>query len=212
MPTAGARSSTVKRHRDDLYSDDPDAGPSKTQVKQAMHDLQDLGVELLKLPAAHLAAIPMDERLREALHQVPRMPTRESKRRLMQYVGKLLRDTDSEPARLALLEYRTGDARTLQQAEHWRNALLADDAAFTDWITAHPHTEVQPLRALIRNARRERLAGADAGPAADPVANPVAHPAARGNSPAYRALFQKLRTTLQAAPAASSSTEPRAPE
>jgi ribosome-associated protein len=186
----------VNRYRDDDYPDDEaDTGPSKTQVKAAMHELQDLGVELLKLNAAQLDAIEMDPRLRDALREAGRMPTREAKRRHMQYVGKLLRDTDSEPARRALLAIRSGDARLLADAERWREQLLAGDAALTDWIKAHPQTELQPLRTLIRNARRE-IAALEA---AEPDA-----PAARGKSRAFRELFQKLRVLLQQSAAAAS--------
>ena len=88
-------------------------GPSKTQVKREMHELQDLGLALLNLPVAQRDAIAMDDRLREALREYHRMPTRESKRRHMQYVGKLLRDTDSAPARLALEQIRAGETRVL---------------------------------------------------------------------------------------------------
>lgn len=164
-------------------------GPSKTQVKREMHELQDLGLALLNLPVAQRDAIAMDERLREALRQYHRMPTREAKRRHMQYVGKLLRDTDSEPARLALEQIRAGETRVLLESERWRERLLAEDEAMTDWVQAHPATEIQPLRTLIRNARRELAAlPADA----------EGTPAARGKCQAYRAVFQVLRAALAA--------------
>ena len=41
-------------------------------------------------------------------------------------------------------------------AETWRDRLLADDAALTEFIAAHPDADVQWLRAAIRAARRER--------------------------------------------------------
>lgn len=164
-------------------------GPSKTQVKREMHELQDLGLALLGLPAAQRDAIAMDDRLREALRQYHRMPTREAKRRHMQYVGKLLRDTDSEPARLALEQIKAGETRVLLESERWRERLLAQDEALTDWVKAHPATAIQPLRALIRNARRELAAlPADVG----------GTPAARGKCRAYRELFQVLRAALAA--------------
>jgi len=48
---------------------DPDASaeaaaterPSKTQLKKAMHELQDLGEALLALPADRVAALPLSE-------------------------------------------------------------------------------------------------------------------------------------------------------
>lgn len=167
-------------------------GPSKTQLKQASHEQQDLGTELLKLSAAQLDAIGMDERLREALREHGRMPTREAKRRHLQFIGKLIREGDDAPLRRALRDIRAGEARVLAEAEAWRDRLLADDAAMTDWIKAHPQSEVQPLRAMVRNARREIAAQQDADPGGV---------AARGRSRAFRDLFQLLRVALKATPA-----------
>lgn len=194
--------------RQSRYDDAAEAydGPSKTQQKQDSHDLQDLGTELLKLSAAQLDGIPMDVRVRDALREHGRMPTREAKRRHMQYLGKLLREGDSEPLRRALDAIRAGETRLLADAESWRERLLADDAALTAWITAHPQSEVQPLRALVRNARRELASHQDASP--DGVA-------ARGKSKAFRDLFQALRTALKQAerasrePAAADDADPQ---
>lgn len=177
--------------------DDTFSGPSKTQRKQEMHELQDLGPELLKLSAAQLGGITMDERLREALREHGRMPTREARRRHMQFIGRLLRETDAEPVRRGLEAIRAGEARVLAEAERWREELLAEDAAMTAWVADHPESSVQALRQLIRQTRRE-LADLDAR-----------HPdgqAPRGNSRAYKTLFQTLRVALQAQQAAASAT------
>lgn len=178
--------------RQSRYDDAAEAydGPSKTQLKAASHELQDLGAELLKLSAAQLDAIGMDERLREALREHGRMPTREAKRRHMHFIGKLIREGDDAPLRRALTSIRTGEARLLAEAETWRDRLLADDAAMTDWTKAHPQSEIQPLRAMVRNARREIAAYQDAD--ADGIA-------ARGRSRAFRDLFQLLRVALKTA-------------
>lgn len=177
--------------RQSRYNDETETwdGPSKTMLKQASQDVQDLGAELFKLNAAKLDEIVTDPRLREALREHGRMPTREARRRHMHFIGKLLRDGDSEAAlRQALVNIRAGEARLLAEAEAWRERLLADDAALTEWIKAHPQVEVQPLRALVRNARREIAVTQDNDP--DGVA-------ARGKSRAFRDLFQALRLALK---------------
>lgn len=175
------------------------AGPSRTQLKLADHALQAFGVELLKLSAARLDAIEMDPRLRQALRDHGRMPTREAKRRHMHFIGKLLRDTDAEPAQRALAAMHAGDERLLADAEQWREKLLASDAALTDWMKAYPHSELQPLRVVIRNARRERAAALEADPLS--AATP-------GNKrPAYRELFQQISATLKTAASAKPASE-----
>lgn len=198
LPRRSAENMPSKTRAEYEAEDEVDRGPSKTQRKQVDHELQDFGVELLKLSAARLDAIEMDPRLRQALRDHGRMPTREAKRRHMHFIGKLLRDTDAEPAKRALAAMKAGDERLLAESEQWREKLLATDAALTDWMRAYPHSELQPLRVVIRNARRELAAATEADPE---------NPAAKGKSRAYRELFQKISTTLKAAASAKPATE-----
>lgn len=165
-----------------------DYGPSKTQVKQAAHELQDLGVALLELPAVQLAALEMEDRLRNALAELQRLKTFEAIRRQTQFIGKMLRETDPEPFRRAIEAYRHGQDKVLQESEVWRTRLLADDAVVTEWMALHPEANVQQLRSLIRNVRREQARLQDSALDGETVA-----PKGR----LYRELFQKLRVTLQ---------------
>ena len=43
----------------------------------------------------------------------------------------------------------------LHEAERWRAELIADDDALTRWTAAHPDTDTQQLRSLVRAARRD---------------------------------------------------------
>jgi ribosome-associated protein len=168
--------------------DDEDIGPSKTEVKQAMHELQDLGVALLELPQVLLDELDMEDRLRDALAELRRLKSFEAIRRQSQFIGKMLREADPEPFRRALAAHRQGQHRALLQAEEWRTRLLAEDAAITQWVAAHPATDVQQLRALIRNVRREQAQRQGAAENGEPVS--------RGRSKLYRELFQVLRSAL----------------
>lgn len=174
------------------YDDrDADAAPSKTQIKQAMHELQALGEALLELPDVQLDGIEMEDNLREALRTVRGIRTREARRRQLQYVGKLLRMADVEPMRRAMADYRAGQTQStqaFQAIEQWRDRLLDDDAAITNWVDTHPATDVQRLRVLIRNARRERTAMS---------AQQVDGGAARKGR-YYRELFKRLRAEMEA--------------
>jgi ribosome-associated protein len=76
----------------------------------------------------------------------------------MQYIGKLMRDADIEPIREAVAAAKLGrahDSLALHQAELWRAELVDSDDALTRWMAEHPQTDLQPLRALIRNARKD---------------------------------------------------------
>lgn len=176
-------------------SNDDDAAPaerpSKTALKKQMHELQALGEALLALPEARLDAIALPERLREALRMAQRTKSHEGKRRQLQYVGKLMRKAQEagevEPIREAVAAFQLGHARdalALHEAERWRSELIAGDAALERWLAAHPGSDAQRLRNLIRNARKDAAALVEAPGAA----------ARQGR--AYRELFQLLRASL----------------
>lgn len=170
-----------------------DERPSKTRMKQQSHDLQKLGRDLLELPESRLAAIDMPERLRDALEEMRRTRSHEGKRRQLQYVGKVMRLLDPEPLRGAVAAYRVPGARetlALHEAERWRVRLVDEDGALTEWLAAHPATDAQALRTLIRNARKDAQAAA-----ATP--NPSGAPERKGR--AWRDIFQLVRAALAAA-------------
>lgn len=135
--------------------------PSKTQLKKASHDLQDLGEAVVALPEDRLAGLPIDESLLNAIQEFRRTRSHEGRRRQMQYIGKLMRRADPEPLRDAVAAMQLGrakDALALHQAEHWRSELLASDDALTRWMAEHPQADLQQLRSLIRAARKDASA------------------------------------------------------
>ena len=190
------------RRRNDTEPDAAAEGPSKTQIKKAMHELQDLGAELLELPEAQLETIDMEEQLRDALREIRHIRSFEARRRQEKYIGKLLRQTDPEPFREAIAAHRlarTRDAMALKEVERWRERLLADDEGVAAWFAAYPAGDTPQLRALIRNARREL--------AASKPADPSSH-AGGSKGRFYRELFQKLRTVMQASATADRNQAP----
>jgi ribosome-associated protein len=132
--------------------------PSKSELKRQAHEQQALGEALAALTDAALAATPMAEGLRDAIAELRRTRSHEGRRRQMQYIGKLMRDADVQPLREAVAAAQLGrahDALALHRAEQWRSELVANDEALTRWMAAHPQTDLQQLRALIRNARKD---------------------------------------------------------
>lgn len=145
-----------------IYGDtwDEEEGKSKSQVKREMHQLQKLGEELASLSAASRAKVPLDDELKEALQLADKLSTkREALRRHIQYIGRLMRTRDIEPIEQALAVLRnTNQAATRQfhKVEQWRDRLLASDDALTEFIAAYPEVDVQQLRQLIRNTKKEQ--------------------------------------------------------
>jgi len=135
--------------------------PSKTQLKKASHELQDLGAALVEMPDDRLASLAMDESLREAIRECRRTRSHEGRRRQMQYVGKLMRRADVQPLREAVAALQLGrakDALALHEAERWRTELVESDEAVTRWSAAHPGSDLQQLRSLVRAARKDAAA------------------------------------------------------
>jgi ribosome-associated protein len=136
--------------------------PSKTRRKQEMHALQALGAELVGLGASHLEAMGLPEALLRAVLDAQRIKSHEAKRRQMQYIGRLMRDVDAAPIREHLAALRGDSEQAAAQhrrLEALRARLLEDDEALTDFAAAHPGTDLQGLRSLLRSARKEQKEG-----------------------------------------------------
>lgn len=167
--------------------------PSRTELKKESNELQKLGEALLDLRGEPMDRLALPEKLVDALDQARKITNFEGKRRQMQYVGKLMRALEEETlqsVRDALQEQRGGSAQqtlALHMAEQWRDDLIADDEALPRWLQAHPETDVQQLRALIRQARK------DGQPDADAVSRGLAPRRGR----AFREIFQIVRDALE---------------
>ncbi|MDZ4055927.1 MAG: ribosome biogenesis factor YjgA, partial [Polynucleobacter sp.] len=109
-----------------------------------------------------LKSVPLDDSIRDAIAQTSKIKTFEALRRHKQYLGKLMRALDAEE--IAAIEKRLeviegpGKVETakLHQLEAMRNRLLEDDGALTALIERCPDMDVQNIRTLIRNARKEK--------------------------------------------------------
>jgi len=79
----------------------PDEGergdePSRTARKNASHELQRLGEELLELRGDRLAALELPERLAEAVAEAKRLTSFGARRRQTRFIGKLMRGLEAE--------------------------------------------------------------------------------------------------------------------
>lgn len=168
---------------------------SKTDLKKHSDHLQALGESLLTLRSDLMTRLReqhegIDDKLLDALAEARRITNFEGRRRQMQFIGKLMRKLDEDTVaaiEAALEEQRKPSARetlALHQAEQWRDRLIADDGALTDWMQAAPDTDVQTLRALIRQARK------DAQGVTERPGEALRH------GKAYREIFQRVRAAL----------------
>ncbi len=143
-------------------SDHSEFAVSKTRRKKESEALQDIGVELVRLPRERLERLDLPDNLLAAILEARRITSHGAIRRQMQYIGKLMREVEVDPIseQLAAIRGESAAAKAEFHAlENWRARLLADDAAVGEWLAAHPGTDIQTLRQLIRNARKEATEG-----------------------------------------------------
>ncbi|MCB2018975.1 MAG: DUF615 domain-containing protein [Hydrogenophaga sp.] len=173
------------------------ADMSKTDLKKHSDHLQALGESLLTLRSDLMARLreqheDIGDKLIDALQDARRITNFEGRRRQMQFIGKLMRKLGDETIagiEAALEEQRRPSARetlALHQAEQWRDRLIADDGALTQWLQTAPDTDAQQLRALIRQARKDAQ-GVTERPGE-----------AQRHGKAYREIFQLVRAALSA--------------
>ncbi|MEY4207407.1 MAG: hypothetical protein RLZZ20_559 [Pseudomonadota bacterium] len=154
--------------------------PSKSQLKREMTALQKLGQLLVDAPRDRVRKVPMPEDVLEAILECQQISSHEGRRRQLQYVGKKMRTLDD--AEVAAIQKvvdswrgtSRAEAAALHAIERQRDRLLADDEALTELRSQHPELDIQHLRTLIRNARKEQ---AEAKP-----------------PKAYREIFQMLKS------------------
>lgn len=161
-------------------SPEDDSPPSRTRRKLDDQALQELGEALVRVSEDQLAQLELPERLREAILQARRIAKFGARRRQMQYIGRLMREEgDAGTIRRHLDAWKgvsVEETARLHLLERWRLKLLKDERGLEEFIAEYPSAEVQRLRTLIRNARRE----------ADTSKPPKS----------FRELFQVLRETI----------------
>jgi len=124
-----------------------------------MHALQAIGEELVALSSDKLARLEMPDELRAAVMDARRFNKHEARRRQMQYIGRLMRDVDSEPLRAALDAFNGVSKEEVarhHRLERLREDFLGDEQVAGRIVAQWPAADLQHLRALRRKALRER--------------------------------------------------------
>ena len=143
----------------DILSEEVPVEKSKTQIKQEMAALQEIGAKIVALKDRDLATVPMEEELESAILEARRIKSREGLRRQMQYIGKLMRKSDCDPIISALeaIENKGLISLKLEKlCETWRDRMLTEgNSAIQQFFEEYPNADFQMIRQLVRNAQRE---------------------------------------------------------
>jgi ribosome-associated protein len=134
---------------------------SKTKLKAEADAQQAIGKKLVDLPKDRLVKLNLPEALFEAVLEAKRITANGAIRRQMQYLGRLMRDIDSTPIVEQLQKWEgkhNEENARFHTLERWRERLLSNAEAVSEFLVAYPQTDSQQLRTLIRNAQREEAA------------------------------------------------------
>ena len=179
---------------------------TRTDRKVESDALQDLGEALLGLRPKLLERLQLPEKLMEALAEHKRLTNFEAKRRQMQFIGKLMRkleDEQVEAAKAALEEQRTGvslEQTNILVAEQWRDRLIDSDDHLGIWLDQFPATDVQQLRTLMRQVRKDDATAKQKAGEAE-ARGQILPPQKKGN--AYRELFKLVLSHINGTAQAS---------
>ncbi|WP_230400381.1 ribosome biogenesis factor YjgA [Zooshikella ganghwensis] len=146
---------------DEALPEEFDDYKSKSQLKREMHSLLALGQRLLELKPDILNQLPLNDRLRQALEEGKRIKSFNAQKRHLQFIGKLMRDQDTEAiiATLDRLDSTSEEsARRFHLLERWRDRLIDESTSqesLNELMAQCPEVEVQHVRQLIRQAHKE---------------------------------------------------------
>ncbi|WP_417541845.1 ribosome biogenesis factor YjgA [Methylophaga thalassica] len=131
---------------------------SKTQVKQELNALKDLGRSLIELSAKDLQKLDLFEDLYDAIISAQSM-SKGALKRQVGYIGGLIADSDHEAISQKLQQLKQphqGQVKQFHQIEQWRDRLLAgENEVYAELIAEFDDFDVQHVRQLVRNAQRE---------------------------------------------------------
>jgi ribosome-associated protein len=149
--------------RKTLSSDPEQSGErvSRTRKKKDALALQELGERLLDLNQAQLAGLLLSEELLQAITAARELKSHEARRRQLQYIGSLMRQTDAVPIQQALDKITQGhseEVRHFKQVEQWRDELLDGNDTRLQWlISTYPFLERDKLLLLVHDAADPNL-------------------------------------------------------
>jgi ribosome-associated protein len=134
---------------------------SKTKLKAEADAQQELGVRLTELPKDRLLNLNLPEDVVTTVLDTKKITANGAIRRHRQYLARLMREIDTAPITEQLARWEgkhTAENAYFHGLERWRDRLINDANALSEFMTLHPTTDSQQLRTLIRNAQKEQAA------------------------------------------------------
>ena len=134
---------------------------SKTKLKAEADAQQALGVRLSELPKDKLLKLDLPEAVLTAVLETKKITANGAIRRHRQYLGRLMREIDNAPILEQIARWdgkHSAENAYFHGLERWRDRMISDSKALSEFMALHPKTDSQQLRTLIRNAQKEQEA------------------------------------------------------
>ncbi len=136
---------------------------SRSEKKRRSTARQKIGEDLARMPLSAIRTFGLPKAVEDAFEEYFKASKHEARRRQMQFIGRLLRDIDTTDIEARLSDYHAGRAAAaadFQHLERLRDDLVQErDGALEDVLEAYPGADLQYLRQLVRNSRKEQTAG-----------------------------------------------------
>ena len=133
--------------------------PNKTELKREIKVLNQLGKELIDMPASALKTVPLSDTMRQAIKDGQRFQ-RGALQRQLRRIASLMGHEDVAAIQLEISRQKQPSKEQtteLHQLEQWRDRLIGgDEKLLTELIDQFPVIDRQHIRQLVRNAGLEQ--------------------------------------------------------
>jgi ribosome-associated protein len=131
---------------------------SKTQIKQELNELKELGRDLIALPVTDLDKLSLPEDVYDNVLKAKKMSHGALKRQVG-FLGGIIAKSDYETIQSDFKKLRqahNGKVKEFHQLEQWRDELLANNKDILNVLVAtFENIDIQYVRQLVRNAQKE---------------------------------------------------------
>jgi len=135
--------------------------PNKTALKREMKALNNLGRELVELPASKMGQITLSERMLDAVTLAKKLK-KSALQRQLRYISGIISDEDIETIQAQLQQLalpQQQEVEAFHQIEAWRDTLLSSDNdlsnSLINKLVETLNADRQHLRQLVRNVNKE---------------------------------------------------------
>ena len=141
--------------------------PNKSALKREWQERQAIVEQMAGLARTELVRLGVNDRLRDALHELAEMRSSGARNRQLKYCANLIELEELGSIRAFLADRQSQRVASNQQfprIERWRDRLIVEgDNALEALLEDFPHLDRQHLRRLCRDAMRERKDGRPVG-------------------------------------------------